>query len=93
MQASCGKDNLRKFYWDSDGKKYSTELGVPYLFTENKDDSYQITWTTSETAGRQQNMSHVEMFLKLVDLGEPTSFLDHVYLGCTQRDCKPNQKL
>ena len=24
---------------------------------------------------------------KLVDLGEPTSFLDHVYLGCTQRQC------
>ena len=25
---------------------------------------------------------------KEVDLGEPTSFLDHVYLGCTQRQCK-----
>ena len=24
---------------------------------------------------------------KEVDLGEPTSFLDHVYLGCTQRKC------
>ena len=23
-----------------------------------------------------------------VDLGEPTSFLDHAYLGCTQRQCK-----
>ena len=23
-----------------------------------------------------------------VDLGEPTSFLDHVYLGCTLRDCQ-----
>ena len=23
-----------------------------------------------------------------VDLGEPTSFLDHVYVGCTQRVCK-----
>ena len=29
--------------------------------------------------------------MKLVDLGEPTSFLDHVYLGCTQRECKPNE--
>ena len=26
--------------------------------------------------------------LKEVDLGEPTSFLDHVYLGCTQRQCE-----
>ena len=25
---------------------------------------------------------------KDVDLGEPTSFLDHVYLGCTQRQCE-----
>ena len=26
--------------------------------------------------------------LKLVDLGELTSFLDRVYVGCTQRECK-----
>ena len=25
---------------------------------------------------------------KEVDLGEPTSFSDHVYLGCTQRQCE-----
>ena len=25
---------------------------------------------------------------KEVDLGEPKSFLDHVYLGCTQRQCE-----
>ena len=25
---------------------------------------------------------------KEVDLGEPTSFLDHVYFGCTQRNCE-----
>ena len=29
--------------------------------------------------------------MKNVVLDEPTSFLDHVYLGCTQRDCKPNE--
>ena len=26
--------------------------------------------------------------MKDVDLGEPTSFLDHVYLGCTERECQ-----
>ena len=26
--------------------------------------------------------------MKDVDLGEPTSFLDHVFLGCTQRECQ-----
>ena len=29
--------------------------------------------------------------MKFVDLGEPTSFLDHVYLGCTQRESKRNE--
>ena len=32
-------------------------------------------------------------FMKLVDLGELTSILDHVYLGCTQRECKPNETI
>ena len=31
--------------------------------------------------------------MKNVDLDEPTSFLDHVYLGCTQRECKPNETI
>ena len=29
-----------------------------------------------------------KLFNKEVDLGEPTSFLDHEYLGCTQRQCE-----
>ena len=29
-----------------------------------------------------------KILIKDVDLGEPTSFLDHVYLGCTQRECQ-----
>ena len=31
--------------------------------------------------------------MKDVDLGEPTSFLDHVNLGCTQRECKINNDI
>ena len=30
---------------------------------------------------------------KEVDLGEPTSFLDHVYLGCTQRQCQVSKDI
>ena len=29
-----------------------------------------------------------KILIKDVDVGEPTSFLDHVYLGCTQRECQ-----
>ena len=40
-------------------------------------------------AGKKQNIEPTwTMFMKDVDLGEPTSFLDHVHLGCTQRDCQ-----
>ena len=28
-----------------------------------------------------------------MDIDEPTSFLDHVYLGYTQRECKPNEAI
>ena len=31
--------------------------------------------------------------MKPVDLGEQTSIFDRVYLGCTQRECKPNETI
>ena len=31
--------------------------------------------------------------MKNVEIEEPTSFLDHMYLGCTQRECKPNEAI
>ena len=40
-------------------------------------------------AGKKQNLDPMWKLLnKEVVLGEPTSFLDHVYLGCTQRQCE-----
>ena len=40
-------------------------------------------------AGKKQNIDPMwKVRNKEVDLGEPTSFLDHVYLGCTQRQCE-----
>ena len=39
-------------------------------------------------AGKKQNLDPMWKLLKEVDLGEPTFFLDHVYLGCTQRQCE-----
>ena len=39
--------------------------------------------------GKKQNLDPMWKLLNTeVDLGEPTSFLDHVYLGCTQRQCQ-----
>ena len=40
-------------------------------------------------AGKKQNLDPMWKLLNTeVALGEPTSFLDHVYLGCTQRQCE-----
>ena len=40
-------------------------------------------------AGKKQNIDPLcKVLVKEVDLGEPTPFIDHVNLGCTQRDCQ-----
>ena len=45
-------------------------------------------------AGKKHNIDPMWKSLnKEVDLGEPTSFLDHVYLGCTQRQCQVSQDI
>ena len=45
-------------------------------------------------AGKKQNIDPMWKVLnKVVDLGEPTSFLDHVYLGCTQRQCETSKDI
>ena len=79
MPASCVKEKLRKFCWELDGEKY--RIGNVCLFIENKDYSYRYAWMTF--SGQQKLSSMRKKLMKSVDLGEPTSFLDHVYLGCT----------
>ena len=42
--------------------------------------------------GKKQNMAPMlKKLMKHVDLDEPTPFLDHVDLGCTQRECELNK--
>ena len=48
-----------------------------------------MSWMTSNWLERNIFFNPMWKLLnKEVDLGEPTSFLDHVYLGCTQRQCE-----
>ena len=45
-------------------------------------------------SGKKQNIAPMwKKLMKNVDIEEPTSFLDHVYLGCTQRECKPSDRV
>ena len=84
LRDSFGSDSLKKFYWNLDGKKY--RVGNVFLFIENKD------YSNRNTSGKKQNMAPMwKKLMKNVDLDKPTSFLNHVYLGCTQRECKQNE--
>ena len=43
---------------------------------------------------KKQNIDPMwKVLVKEVDLGEPTSFLDQVYLGCTQRECETSKDI
>ena len=51
-------------------------------------------WMTSKMTGKKRDLTPMwKKLMKDVDIEEPTSFLDHAYLGCTQRERKPNDKI
>ena len=53
-----------------------------------------IWWMISKKAGRKQNTAPMwKKLMKLLDLRELTSFLDHMHFGYTQRECKPNESI
>ena len=59
-----------------------------------KDYSLSVYVDDIQLAGKKHNIDPMWKVLnKEVDLGEPTSFLDHVYLGCTQRQCEVSQNI
>ena len=69
------------------GRKF--QIGNVSLYIVEKDYAYLCRWMTEKLAGKKQNTDPMWKLLnKEVDLGEPTSFLDQVYLGCTQRQCQ-----
>ena len=51
-------------------------------------------WRISKLAGKKPKINPTwKILMKDVGLGEPTSFLDHVYLGCTQRECQASKDI
>ena len=64
-------------------------IGNAYSYTVKKGLFLSVYVDDIKLAGKKQNINPMWKVLnKEVDLGEPTSFLDHVYLGCTQRQCE-----
>ena len=88
-----GRGNLRKFFWDTDGKKFQIR-NMLIRYPRKKVDSYLVNVDEKNLAGKEQNIDPMwKILMKDVDLGESTSFLDHVYLGCTQRECQTSKDI
>ena len=66
----------------------SSKLGV-LNFHWQKDHSHLCVWTERNWQARNTDISPTsKILMKDVDLEEPTPCLDHVSLGCTQRECQ-----
>ena len=64
------------------------------LFVHRKGLFLSVYVDDIKLAGKKRNIDPMWKVLnKEVDLGEPTSFLDHVYLGCTQRQCEISEDI
>ena len=78
---------MRKSYGSRVGKRFP--IGNAYSYTVKKGLFLCVHVDDIKLAGKKQNIDPMWKVLnKEVDLREPTSFLDHVYLGCTQRQCE-----
>ena len=91
-QDCYGKGNLRKSYLSTVGRKF--QIGNVSLYIIKKGLFLYVYVDDIKLAGKKQNLDPMWKLLnKEVDLGEPTSFLDHVYLGCTQRQCQTSKDI
>ena len=69
------------------GRKF--HIGNVFSYNREKGLFLSVHVDDIKLAGKTQNINPMWKVLnKEVDLGEPRSFLDHVYLGCTQRQCE-----
>ena len=80
------KGNMRKSYWNMDGRKF--QIGNVSLYIVKKL-FLSVYVDDIKLAGKKQNIDPMWKVLnKEFVLGEPTSFPDHENLGCTQRQCE-----
>ena len=88
---SCGKDSSKKHWWSLDGKKVQN---WECLFVHGRRTLFlSVSVDDIKMAGKKQNLAPMwKKLMKNVDIEKPTSFLDHVYLGCAQRECKTKRE-
>ena len=73
------------------GRKFPIEHA--YSHTVKKSNSYLNNRMTQKWLGRKNMNPMWKLLNKEVALGKPTFFLDHVYLGCTQRQCQTSKDI
>ena len=80
-----GKGNLRRSYWSTLGRRFPNWE----CFLTPWDRVILVFLCGWHQIGWKENLDPMWKVLnREVDLGEPTSFLDHVFLGCTQQQCE-----
>ena len=93
LQDSCGKDRSQKSLMEL-GMVKNDKLTMLFLVHRKQKFFLSVHVDDINMAGRGQHLAPMwKKLTKNVDIEEPTSFLDHVYLGCTQRGCKPNDTI
>ena len=90
-QDNYGKGNLRTSFWKHGWEKIPN---WECLFVHREKGLFLSVYVDDiKLAGKKHNIDPMWKLLnKEVDLGEPTSFLDHVYLGCTQPSMRSKQR-
>ena len=98
VRSSFGRTITRKAIRESSIKKYGwgkvSKFGIIISLTEKNWPFLSVYVDDFKMAGKTENLGPTWKFLmKDVDLEAPTSFLDHVYLGCTQRECETSKDI
>ena len=92
VRSSFSRTIVGKAIWENPIETWmgeNSKLGMSLCSSWKKGLFLSVYVDDIKLAGKKQNLDPMWKVLnKEVDLGEPTSFLDHVYLGCTQRKCE-----
>ena len=72
----------------------NSDLGMRVRSSKTRGYFCELMWMTSKWLERSRIVAPMwKRWMKNVDIDEPASFLDHVHLGCTQRECKQNEAI
>ena len=101
VRSSFSRTIMGKAIWENLVRTWLGEkflIGNVSLFIVKKDYSYLCSWSDVDgwhkLAGKEQNLDPMwKVFNKEVDLGEPTSCLDHAYLVCTPKQCETSKDI